>query len=92
MLYRLAASSDAEALIRLNAAFNEVDDVSPEDVRLSLSHIYLCLSSCSRNSRILLNLLGVLDTEVTDNAVVILVVLLTRTSSEGCACLLRFPQ
>lgn len=38
MLYRLASSSDAEALVRLNAAFNGVDDVSPEDVRRSLSH------------------------------------------------------
>ena len=37
MLYRLACPADAEALVRLNAAFNEVDDVSPEDVRRSLA-------------------------------------------------------
>lgn len=36
MLYRLACPNDAEALVRLNTAFNEVDDVSPEDVRRSL--------------------------------------------------------
>lgn len=36
MQYRLAHPDDAEALVRLNAAFNEVDDVSPEDVRRSL--------------------------------------------------------
>ena len=36
MLYRLAKPSDAEALVRLNAAFNGVDDVFPEDVRRSL--------------------------------------------------------
>ena len=36
MLYRLARPDDAEALVRLNAAFNEVDDVTPEDVRRSL--------------------------------------------------------
>lgn len=36
MLYRLACPADAEALVRLNAAFNEVDDISPEDVRRSL--------------------------------------------------------
>ena len=32
----LASPADTEALVRLNAAFNEVDDVSPEDVRRSL--------------------------------------------------------
>lgn len=37
MLYRLACPADAEALVRLNAAFNEVDDVSPEAVRRSLA-------------------------------------------------------
>ena len=37
MLYRLACPADAEALVRLNAAFNEVDGVSPEDVRKSLA-------------------------------------------------------
>lgn len=36
MLYRLACPADAEALVRLNAAFNEVDNISPEDVRRSL--------------------------------------------------------
>ena len=36
MLYRLARPDDAGALIRLNAAFNEVDDITPEDVRRSL--------------------------------------------------------
>lgn len=36
MLYRLACPADAEALVRLNAAFNGVDDISPEDVRRSL--------------------------------------------------------
>ena len=36
MLYRLACPTDAEALVHLNFAFNEVDDVSPEDVRHSL--------------------------------------------------------
>ncbi len=36
MLYRLACPADAEALVRLNATFNEVDDISPEDVRRSL--------------------------------------------------------
>ena len=36
MLYRLACPADAEALVRLNAAFNGVDDVSAEDVRHSL--------------------------------------------------------
>lgn len=38
MQYRLACPADAEALVRLNAAFNEVDDVAPEDVRRSLAH------------------------------------------------------
>lgn len=33
---RLAVSDDAEALVRLNIAFNEVEDVTPEDVRYSL--------------------------------------------------------
>ena len=37
MLYRLACPADAEALVRLNAVFNEVDDVSPEDVRRCLA-------------------------------------------------------
>lgn len=37
MQFRLAEPSDAQALIRLNAAFNEVDDLSPEDVCKSLS-------------------------------------------------------
>lgn len=36
MLYRLAVPADAEALVRLNAAFNEVDDVSAAYVRRSL--------------------------------------------------------
>jgi len=36
MTVRLAVPADAEALVRLNAAFNEVDDVTPEDVRRSL--------------------------------------------------------
>lgn len=36
MLIRLACPADAEALVRLNAAFNEVDDVSAADVRRSL--------------------------------------------------------
>lgn len=35
MLFRLACPADAEALVHLNAAFNEVDDVTPEDVRRS---------------------------------------------------------
>ena len=38
MQFRLASPADAEALVRLNTAFNEVDDVTPEDVRRSLSH------------------------------------------------------
>lgn len=37
MLYRLASPADTPALVRLNAVFNEVDDVTPEDVRRSLS-------------------------------------------------------
>ncbi len=37
MNIRLACPADAEALVRLNAAFNEVDDVSVEDVRRSLA-------------------------------------------------------
>lgn len=37
MQYRLACPADAEALVRLNAAFNEVDDVSLKDVRCSLA-------------------------------------------------------
>ena len=37
MLYRLACPADAEALVRLNAAFNEVDDVSATDIRRSLA-------------------------------------------------------
>ncbi len=36
MQFRLASPADAEALVRLNTAFNEVDDVTPEDVRRSL--------------------------------------------------------
>lgn len=35
--FRLASPADAEALVRLNALFNDVDDVSPEDVRRSLT-------------------------------------------------------
>lgn len=34
--FRLATPADTQALIRLNAAFNEVDDVSVEDVKKSL--------------------------------------------------------
>lgn len=34
---RLASAADAEALIRLNAAFNEVDGMSAENVRRSLA-------------------------------------------------------
>lgn len=37
MEFRLASPADAEALVRLNAAFNEVDNITPEDVRRSLS-------------------------------------------------------
>ncbi len=33
---RLACPADAEVLVHLNAAFNEVEDVTPEDVRRSL--------------------------------------------------------
>ena len=33
---RLASPADAEALVHLNAAFNEVDDITPEDVCRSL--------------------------------------------------------
>lgn len=36
MLIRLARPADAEALVRLNAVFNEVNDVTAEDVRRSL--------------------------------------------------------
>lgn len=34
--FRLASPADAQALIRLNAVFNEVDDISSEDVQNSL--------------------------------------------------------
>ncbi len=37
-LIRLAASSDAPALAALNAAFNEVNDVTAQDVRRSLTN------------------------------------------------------
>ncbi|MBQ4580606.1 MAG: GNAT family N-acetyltransferase [Clostridia bacterium] len=33
---RLASPTDAEALVHLNAAFNEVDDITPDDVCRSL--------------------------------------------------------
>ncbi len=33
---RLASSADAQALVRLNAAFNDVDDISADHVRRSL--------------------------------------------------------
>ena len=36
MLIQLACPADAKALVRLNAAFNGVDDVSAADVRRSL--------------------------------------------------------
>ena len=36
MEYRLASPADAEALVRLNAAFNEVEDVTRDEVRSSL--------------------------------------------------------
>ena len=36
MEFRLASPADADALVHLNTAFNEVEDVSPEDVRHSL--------------------------------------------------------
>ena len=38
MLIRLASPADAQALVRLNCAFNEVDDVTPEDVCRSLEN------------------------------------------------------
>ncbi len=38
MLYRLACPADAEALVRLNAAFNGVNDVSLENVLRSLTN------------------------------------------------------
>ena len=37
MQYRLAVPADAEALVRRNAAFNGVGDVSAADVRRSLA-------------------------------------------------------
>ena len=37
MLIRLASPADAQSLVRLNYAFNEVDDVTPEDVCRSLA-------------------------------------------------------
>ena len=36
MEFRLASPADADALVHLNTAINEVEDVSPEDVRRSL--------------------------------------------------------
>ena len=38
MKIRFACAADAEALIRLNSDFNEVDNITPEDVRRSLAH------------------------------------------------------